>query len=443
MILNPTPSSRKNMGQAPITPVQKYNIKVNILDGAFFGLAMGFASFVTILPLFVRQMTDSAILIGLIPAIHSMGWMLPQLLTSRHVSSLRRFKPWVLLMTIQERAPFLALALVAWFLPALGNRTALIITFVLLIWQGLGGGVTATGWQTMISKIMPGHMRGTFYGIQSAAANLLSSLSAILAGIILANLPGPGDFALLFLLASGGMLISWLFLAKTVEDESPVPAEMLPPKDYWHSVAGILKSDRNFVWFLVARVLSQFAMMGMAFYTVYSVDYLGMDEVTVGILTAVYLATQIMMNPLMGWLGDRWSHLRVIQIAVLAAILSALIAWLAPAPGWFFPAFILAGTANVAFWTINLALILEFGHEVQRPVYIGLANTLIAPAAILAPILGGWLADTFDYPTTFLVTMLLGILTAVVYNWFVRDPRKTLKAQPASLDESLETTLPQ
>lgn len=426
------------MGNSPITPLQKYNIKVNLLDGGFFGLAIGFTSSVTILPLFVRQMTDSALLIGLIPAIHNMGWMLPQLFTSRRISHMRRVKPWVLTATIQERLPFLALALVAWFRPRLNNQTALILTFILLIWQGLGAGFTAGAWQTMISKIVPAQLRGTFFGAQSSAANLLSSGSAILAGIILAELPGPLDFTLLFLLNILAMAVSWYFLSRTVEGDSPVPEEMTPPQDYWRSVLSILKRDRNFSWFLVVRTLSQFAMMGTAFYTVYAVDHLGMDEITIGLLTAAFLAAQIIVNPILGWLGDHWSYLRVIQGAVLAAIGSALVAWWAPAPGWFYLAFILAAISNVGFWTISMAMIPEFGSEVQRPAYIGLANTLIAPSAILAPVLGGWLADELSYPATFFASALLGGLTIIIFYTFVRDPRQSAEEQSAGLDPALE-----
>src|SRR5690554_2567440 len=113
----------------------RHNFIVNVLDGSFFGLALGFVSFVTILPLFVSTMTDSAILIGLIPAIRTMGWQLPQLLTASRVARLRRYKPMVLLMTIHERLPFVGLAVLAWFLPGLGRELGLLLTFALLIWQ--------------------------------------------------------------------------------------------------------------------------------------------------------------------------------------------------------------------------------------------------------------------------------------------------------------------
>jgi len=94
----------------------RHNFTVNVLDGAFFGLAMGMASFVTVIPLFVSTLTDSVLLIGLIPAIHTVGWQLPQLLTVNRIARLRRYKPMVILVTINERLPFFGLMVAAWLL---------------------------------------------------------------------------------------------------------------------------------------------------------------------------------------------------------------------------------------------------------------------------------------------------------------------------------------
>jgi hypothetical protein len=108
----------------PLTKVEqftrrhlRYNVTVGLMDGGTFGLALGFASFGTILPLFVASMTDSATLIGLVPAIHAAGWLLPQFFTASHVARLRRYKKTVLLNTIHERLPFLGFAIVALLLP--------------------------------------------------------------------------------------------------------------------------------------------------------------------------------------------------------------------------------------------------------------------------------------------------------------------------------------
>jgi len=57
-------------------------------------------------------------------------------------------------------------------------------------------------------------------------------------------------------------------------------------------------------------------------------------------------------------------------------------------------------------------------------VYVGMANTLIAPATILAPFLGGLLADSAGYRTTFIVAAVVGLFTAFMLVRFVRDPHR-------------------
>src|SRR5215211_5716290 len=192
----------------PLTKVEqftrkhlRYNIIVNLLDGGFFGVAIGFASFGTILPLFVASMTDSATLIGLVPATHAAGWLLPQLFTANHTAKLRRYKRTVLMTTIHERIPFLGFAIVALLLPKIGLQAGLILTFLLLTWQGLGGGFTANSWVSMISKIIPSESRGTFFGTQAAVANLLISAAAVGAGYLLGKYASPFDFVTCFLIA--------------------------------------------------------------------------------------------------------------------------------------------------------------------------------------------------------------------------------------------------
>lgn len=410
----------------------RHNFIVNTLDGGFFGLGVGFASFVTIIPLFVSQMTDSAILIGLIPAIHAMGWQLPQLLTVEHVTRLSRFKPMVVFMTTQERLPYLGLAVVAWILPGIDRSTALVLTFALLIWQGLGAGLTATAWQSMIGKIMPPHRVGTFFGIQSAAANLFASGGALGAGVFLEQLAAPLNYALCFLMASIAMVISWFFIAQTREPPKPSPVVVSDAPPFWSRMKSILRRDVNFRWFLIARMLSQLAIMAISFYTVYAARYLGMNGFTAGVLTAVLTATQIVAGPLMGWIGDHWGHRAALQAGALAASGSALLAMLAPGIEWFYPAFVLAGIANVAAWTIAMAMTLEFNTGAERPAYIGLANTLVAPSTFLAPLIGGWLADTAGFQAAFLLSVIGGLATALVLYAALRDPRQIRRASQAA-----------
>ena len=402
----------------------RYNIAVNLLDGGFFGAAIGFASFGTILPLFVASMTNSATLIGLVPAIHSAGWLFPQLFTANYTSRLRRYKRTVLLATIHERIPFLGFALVALLLPRIGLQAGLIITFFFLTWQGLGGGFTANPWTSMISKIIPPEARGTFFGTQAAVANLLISASAIGAGYLLNSYESPFDFTICFLIAGLFFTFSWIALALTREpadhekvlDENPAP--------FWHGAGRILKRDKNFNWFLSARMLSQFATMGFSFYIVYALRRFHMDAITAGYLTATLTIAQTVANAGMGWWGDRVGHRLMLIIGAGAAALSSLLAWFAPSIVWFFPIFVLTGFANVSIWTNGMTMTVDFSGENERPFYIGLAQTLTAPVTILAPLIGGWIADTQGFVGTFAWSAMLSIVMLVILIFLVKEPRK-------------------
>ena len=400
----------------------KFNYLMNVLDGGFFGFALGFASFASVIPLFVSTMTNSAILIGLIPAIHAMGWQLPQLFTAGWVARQKRFKPMTMWLTVHERVPFLGLAIIAWFLPWLGPQWGLVLTFLMLIWQGFGGGFTANPWQNLIIRVIPSEYRATFFGSQNAALNFLASGGALAAGFILEKLDSPLDFSICFFIASIWLIFSWVFLSKTREPEPQSDSNDRPSLPLFQSMRAILAKDKDFRWYLVSRLLFPFASMAFAFYTVYAVRKLGISIADAGVMTSILFMTQVIANPVVGWVADRWNRKSILAVGAVTIVLSSILASVARDVSLFYIVMVLTGLGVTAYWTIGMAITLEFGEEVEKPVYIGLANTLIAPATILSPVIGGWLADSAGYETTFLVAAVAGVMTFVVVQFLVREP---------------------
>jgi MFS family permease len=408
----------------------KFNFIVGMLDGGFFGFALGFGSFMAIIPLFVQQLSGSALLIGLIPAIHNFGWLFPQLLIAGWIAQLRRYKPIVLLLTIHERVPYLGLAAVAWFVSSMDPKLAVLLVFLLLSWQGLGGGLAANPWTNMISKVVPPALHGTFFGSQAAAFNGMAGISAILAGLILQALPGPLDFTVCFLLAAIMFGASYAVLALTREAEGPPVIRAVVQTPVWSQAREILRRDPNFAVFLAVRSLSQFASMSFSFYLIYAVIDYRMSEAVAGAMTGFLLIAQVVFNPIMGRLGDRWSHRGVMVAGALAAGLSSMLAWMATSADWFYAVFLLEAIAIIAIWTIPVALTVSFAPEDRRPIYIGLSSTFTAPATILAPIIGGLLADAFGFDTMFLVSALCSLAMAGVLVFLLKEPaRASLSAR--------------
>jgi len=351
-----------------------------------------------------------------------MGWQLPQLFTANRIKQMQYMKPYVVRMTIQERLPILGLALLGLLIPIIGDTAALVLTFLILVWQGLGSGLTANAWQIMISKVIPGEIRSTFYGSQAAGANLLASLGAVLAGIILSKMVSPYSFATCFFIASALYVISWFFLNANREPQRTITKNEESPSPIWHDVFRILRMDLHFRNFIISRAISQFGMMAFAFYTVFAVKILKMDTVTIGVMTAILMVTQVVTNPLLGRLADKWSRKWVMVLGGSAAILSALLALLIKDSTLFSLVFILEGIALTCYWTIGLAISLEFGNEHDRPTYVGMTNTLVSPSTILAPLVGGFLADAFGFPITFVTSAACGLIAVFTLGILVKDP---------------------
>jgi len=106
---------------------------------------------------------------------------------------------------------------------------------------GLGAGMTANAWQILIGKGHPRKSRGTFFGTQSAAANLLVSVGAIAAGYILERTLPTLVSPCVFSSPVCSLLFSWIFLNKTKEPEYVPHEDSLDRNKFWLSVKDISK----------------------------------------------------------------------------------------------------------------------------------------------------------------------------------------------------------
>jgi MFS family permease len=164
--------------------------------------------------------------------------------------------------------------------------------------------------------------------------------------------------------------------------------------------------------------------MGFSFYIIYALRKFNMNEVTAGYFIATFTIAQTVANMGMGWIGDKIGHRAMLILGAVAALLSAVLAWNAASLAWFYPIFILSGIANVSIWTIGMTMTVDFGAESERPIYIGLSQTLTAPATILAPLVGGFIVDAAGFIPTFIISTALSVVMIVILVFMVKDPRR-------------------
>ena len=96
------------MDTAP--PDYRRNFILLVANYVSFGAGLILFSSTTVVPLFLRRLTDSAPLIGLASILFSLCWLLPQLLTARWIADKPRRKPYIVIPSIGTPLVFVVLA---------------------------------------------------------------------------------------------------------------------------------------------------------------------------------------------------------------------------------------------------------------------------------------------------------------------------------------------
>ena len=178
----------------------KYNFFVNVMDAGFWFFGDSFVAAYTILPVFMSTLTDSPILIGLIPALEGAGWFLPQLFLARHLEGRSRRLPLVRVLGILDRLPFLLLAVSAFFILKINTNFAIGLFLAIYGIKVFSSGLVALPWQELIATVIPVSHRGRYWGIALILGKLMGMIGAILSGIILANIAYPDNYAYMWLI---------------------------------------------------------------------------------------------------------------------------------------------------------------------------------------------------------------------------------------------------
>jgi MFS family permease len=401
----------------------RWNFGVNLVDAAFYQLGLNLVSQATIMPLLVSELTPSRIAIGLIPATYNVGLLLPQLLMANQAERLPRQKPFVLpLAFVGERLPYLLMGLVVWWLARPAPAVTLVAFFLLLATTAASNGAVTPAWYSMIAKVIPVHRRGLWSGLGHSLGALLAIAGAALAGRILASWPFPSSYGLCFTLAFVSVMISGVGLSLTREPASPAVKPHTSQRDYIRRLPTVLRRNGNYVRFLIGRTVANLGTMAGGFFMVYGKESIPGALEQVGVLTAVLVGTQAVMTLLWGLVADRRGHKVVLCIAALLMALAAVAARAMFSLGGLWVAFVLLGMSVSAASVSSMNIILEFCDPEDRPTYIGLTNTLLAPG-MLSPVLGGWLATWVGYRGMFTVAMILSLLGSALLAFWVREPR--------------------
>jgi len=395
-----------------LPPHYRRNFAALLVDYFTFGIALNFFKPDSILPAFVGELTDSALIIGSVSSAFSGGWLLPQLFAARIINDKPRKKPY-LLGGLSGRVAFWIIALGLGL--GLGQKSPaamLALFFTCLITWAVSDGVASVAWFEIMAGAIPSKRRGRLIGTSQVLGGLGGLGAGILIRQILGHMSFPGNYTLIFGLASTVLIPSTiaLFMLREVpsdvaqeETSEPVEEESRPNRLItWLKLPFTNPAFRHV---MICRIMV--GMLGLAtpFYVQHATKKLLLPQGVIGNFIIAGTLAGVAASAVLGWIYERKGTRYVIRIGSAAAILCPLFALVTHLVGdrlaLAYPlVYVFLGITNSTWVMGFFNYLLEIAPDGQRPTYIGISNFVMG-ILTLVPMLGGWLLEATSYTTLF------------------------------------------
>ncbi len=447
----------------------KRNFILGVLNGTLVNFGMAFIDPYTVLPVFMIQLGASDFMVGLTSALAGAGWFLPQMFVARIAEARKYLVNIYRGTTVLRVSAWAGVALSVAFLDPARYRLYLFSFIAFYLTANLGAGLAAVPFLEITSKTIPFTRRGTFFGTRRFLGGLLGVFAGLLVGVILntgggirwqgkflhelvagfagsaglSGRPFPENFGILFLL--GGGLLSLGLIIFCFVGEPPSQAAGSPPGVFDHLRRGLklLRDDRNYMRFYLARISWQFTAMAFPFYSLYAYKNLGFSGDSVGVFVSLWVGSGVVSNYVWGRLLDRKGNkLVLVATAVLSLFPPAVILAMEHFPALGAPdgSWRLFGLVSSTFFVngfirsgrliSNLTYLLEFAPVEKRPLYVGFMNSFTFPF-MLSPAIGGFLIEVFSLSTLFLLSAFFALLNIFISSR-LKEPRDDFAANGAS-----------
>ena len=427
----------------------KRNIAAGAANSFFVEAAMTTSDPGTVLTLFIRELTGSTFLAGVVPSLRYFGWLAPQFLAAGRMQRLRRFLPAVqALEAVRSIGYILAAAAIA-FLSRSHPELVVILFATVFMATRITAGCSAVARNEIIARIVPEDQRAGILSIRRIAGGIAGLLAGFLISYVLDERTAsfPGNYALLMLISGISFALAIASLSAVVEPDLPIRQQSRSMGEQIRQAPLLLRQDRRYALYIGVRMCSAGMTLAMPFFILFATDVLGAPASLAGFFISARTLFRILSNAYWGRRCQEAGSAAVLTagaaLGVLAPLLVVVFAavvgfmggdpplWLAWAFGL---VFILQGLAGAAEGLGQIAYLYDIAPPEDRPSYYGLANTLLGPLYFL-PAAGGALIALVGYVPIFVTAALMMAAALVLCT--------RLEAQDADTGEARRIGVPE
>lgn len=412
------------------------NYILGIANGTLFNIAFAFMSGAIIIPAFLSGLTTSGFLIGAASTLEDAGWLLPQHFVAAYIQPRKRKKTVYVVAAIFRIFTF-GLLTVSIFVLANKSSQLLWTFFLLLSLYSLAGGIGAVAFMDIIGKAIPAYKRGSFFGWRVSIGSGLGFLAALtVIRKILTDFSFPYNYGTIFAINFFVITLALITFSLVKEPMHPTTESKKSLREHLYRGHQILRQDANYRRFLIFRWFIGSFYLGLPFYMVYARIVLGVAETAVAIFLSIYMLGVVTSNLLWGWLSNRVGNRIVLQLtsgtAMIAPVFVLSSVFLHVPLVLYGAVFYFLGATYSGLRVGHPNYLLDISPEKERPTYVGMLNTFIAPTLVFGGI-GGLIVDLTSFQFLYIIVFILAFL-ALLLSLKLKEPRL---APPGIIDHTL------
>ncbi len=392
------------------------NQKNLFVNGALWAVYNGLTS--TFLIAFALALGASNVVIGLLSAIPYVSIMLSEFIGAKLVEFYSR-KGICVMAHLVAKFLWFPIVLIPIFFSQ--HPIAVVVIFYFLI--QFSEYLTDPAWTSLAADIVPEKARGMFFARRNMLIWIATMITSIVAAYYLDLFPKNNlfGFSSIFLIGLAFGLTATAVLWRIKE-----------PKygdNVHHSFKESFSINGDFRKFVLIVSFFYFAVMiASPFFTVYMLENLGMSYTFFMVATAISILARIVTQTQYGRISDKYGDKPVAILSMFGTALIPLIYLFTTRQNlWLIvPAQILSGLvwAGADLATFNLLLDLS---PKKRAVNVAVYSTITAIPMIIAPIIGGFIADNASFflsgiPFVFTIAVFLRSISSL-FMFSIKEPR--------------------
>jgi len=390
------------------------NFKAFMWHSVFLGLSKNFMNTDTIIPALLVKAGGTNIELGILTALLIGLSPLTQLVFASLLSKYPKKKKFLLFGIYLRILALLSLSIVILFIEKLYGG-AIIYIFIIMTVFSVSGSFSNISYTDILGKAVKQTKRKKFFSLRQVITSVGLLITSVIIKKLLVLFDFPKNYALLFFIAFILLAIASLGFVMIREPESDLSVkDKIPLGEFFKNIPGIIKKDKNLLYYLIIINLMGFIITFLPFMIIYAKEYYDLTAVFVGNIFLSKILGMTVSGIIFYYVLKTKNYKNILYLIIpLGSMIPVLSIVLIPYKILYTLLFFISGVFFSALTIAASGILMEISNEENRSVYVGIsgAGKIVT---LLFPLILGFVIALIGFTPVFIFISIVSF-TAVFF----------------------------